>query len=76
MAEGLGVGGSSRKVEGPGSFAGRKGMVAWLVRAKTGVSIDWVPKRLEMGHPSSVSRAVRVVEISRDPKMRALEAVK
>jgi hypothetical protein len=36
-------------------------MVAWLVRKRTSVTRDWVTERLVMGHPSSVSRAVRTV---------------
>lgn len=51
-----------------------KAMIAWLVRTKTGVPTDWEPKRLEMGHPSGVSRAVKRVQASKTLKKRAMKA--
>ncbi len=42
-------------------YADEKALVAWLVRKWTSVTRDWVTERLVMGHPSSVSRAVRKV---------------
>ena len=44
-----------------------KAMAAWLVRKRTSVTRDWVTERLVMGHPSSVSRAVR--KVREEPKL-------
>ena len=76
MADGLGFEDRPERLKGRGLLLEVDAMVAWLVRTKTGVANGWVGKRLEMGHPSSVSRAVKMVEISPNLKKRALEAVK
>jgi hypothetical protein len=44
-----------------------KAMAAWLVRKRTSVKRDLVTERLVMGHPSSVSRAVR--KVREEPKL-------
>jgi hypothetical protein len=48
-------------------YADEKTLVAWLVRKRTSVTRDWVTERLVMGHPSSVSRAVR--KVREEPKL-------
>ena len=76
VADGLGLEDRPERLKGRGRLLVEKAMVAWLVRTKTGVFNEWVAKRIEMGHPSPVSRAVKMVEISPNLKKRALEAVK
>jgi putative transposase len=36
----------------------RKALLAALVRKRTGVEIEWISRRLAMGHPGSVSRLI------------------
>ena len=48
----------------------RKQALAWLVRSRTTASTKWIAKRLMMGDPSNVSRAVRVIQNSKDIDIR------
>jgi len=61
----LGVDDSPAKLRGRARFPLEKALIAWLLRSHTGVSNAWVADRLQMGHPSSVSRAVGQVVRSR-----------
>ena len=45
----------------------RKALIAALVRKRTGAGTDWIAARLEMGHPSSVSRMVG--KVRKDPSL-------
>ena len=40
----------------------KKKVIAWLIRKNTSVKNEWISRQLKMGHPSSVSRNVRLVE--------------
>jgi REP element-mobilizing transposase RayT len=40
----------------------RKQGLAWLLRSSTVVSADWVIRKLALGHPSNVSRAMRAFQ--------------
>ena len=60
-ADMLGMPTARKSLAGRGLYADEKTLIAWLVRKRTSVTRDWVTERLEMGHPSSVSRAVRKV---------------
>ena len=40
----------------------RKKVVAWLIRKKTGVRVEWITSRLSMGTPSNFARYIRAVE--------------
>jgi REP element-mobilizing transposase RayT len=40
----------------------QKKAMAWLIRRNTSVRNEWIAEALQMGHPSSVSRSVRIVE--------------
>ena len=44
----------------------RKAMLAALLRRRTAVSFDWIATRLQMGHPSAVSRLV--INVKRERK--------
>jgi len=46
----------------------RKALVAALIRWRTAASTGWIAKRLQMGHPGSVSRQVGIVK--KDKKLR------
>ena len=46
---------------------GRKAMLAALLRRRTTVAFEWIPIRLHMGHPGSVSRLV--CKVKRDQKL-------
>ncbi|MEI6676353.1 MAG: hypothetical protein WCO57_14380, partial [Verrucomicrobiota bacterium] len=46
----------------------RKALVAALIRWRTAASTEWIAKRLQMGHPGSVSRQVGIVK--KDEKLR------
>ena len=41
--------------------------MAALIRGRTAASTEWIAKRLQMGHPGSVSRQVGIVK--RDKKL-------
>lgn len=43
----------------------RKRAIAWLVRRNTSVKNEWIAETLQMGHSSSVSRGVRMIEESK-----------
>lgn len=43
----------------------RKMVIAWLIRKKTSVKVEWITTRLKMGTTSNFSRYVRVVEESK-----------
>lgn len=43
-----------------------KKAIAWLIRRNTSVRNEWISEALRMGHPSSVSRNVRIVENAED----------
>jgi REP element-mobilizing transposase RayT len=45
-----------------------KALMAALIRGRTAASTEWIAKRLQMGHPGSVSRQVGIVK--RDKKLR------
>ena len=45
----------------------RKALMAALIRCRTAASTEWIAKRLQMGHPGSVSRQVGIVK--RDKKL-------
>ena len=47
---------------------GRKAILAALLRKRTTVSFEWIAIRLQMGHPSSVSRLV--CNLKHDPKQQ------
>ncbi len=40
----------------------RKKVIAWLIRKKTGVKVEWITTRLHMGSTSNFSRYIRIVE--------------
>jgi hypothetical protein len=42
--------------------------MAALIRWRTAASTEWIAKRLQMGHPGSVSRQVGIVK--KDKKLR------
>jgi hypothetical protein len=44
-----------------------KALMAALIRGRTAASTEWIAKRLQMGHPGSVSRQVGIVK--RDKKL-------
>ena len=45
----------------------RKALMAALIRWRTAASTEWIGKRLQMGHPGSVSQQVGIVK--RDKKL-------
>ena len=45
----------------------RKALMTALIRGRTAASTEWIAKRLQMGHPGSVSRQVGIVK--RDEKL-------
>ena len=51
----------------------RKQGLAWLVKSRTIVGDEWICKRLNMGHPSNVSRAVAAYRALIDPKRKRLK---
>ena len=63
----LGIPADRNSLDGRGLYADEKTLVAWLVRKRTSVTREWVAERLVMGHPSSVSRAVR--KVREEPKL-------
>jgi hypothetical protein len=46
----------------------RKALIAALIRWRSAASTEWIAKRLQMGHPGSVSRQVGIVK--KDKKLR------
>ena len=44
----------------------RKKVIAWYIRKKTGVKVEWITRRLHMGTPSNLARYVRAVEQSKE----------
>jgi hypothetical protein len=46
----------------------RKALMAALIRWRSAASTEWIAKRLQMGHPGSVSRQVGIVK--KDKKLR------
>ena len=50
--------------------AREKCVIAWKVRAETGVPLKWVSERLKMGNPANVSRAAREIEEQRGKDRR------
>ena len=44
----------------------RKKVIAWYIRKKTGVKVEWITRRLHMGTTSNLARYVRTVEQSED----------
>jgi REP element-mobilizing transposase RayT len=74
LAEGiklLGVAGGSL-AERPKGMA-EKQVLAWWLRRRTTMGRRWVSERLWMGEESRVSRAVRLVETSRDDELASLK---
>jgi REP element-mobilizing transposase RayT len=43
----------------------RKKLIAWYIRKKTSVRVEWIAQRLQMGVPSNFSRYMREVEESK-----------
>jgi len=63
LDSGLGVCGLSREdLAGLKKGDNQKKAIAWLIRRNTSVRNEWISEALNMGHPSSVSRNVRIVE--------------
>ena len=50
----------------------RKQAIAWWVRKHTSVTNRWLSKQLHMGHPTSVTQAVRLFEKPDSPSLKAL----
>jgi hypothetical protein len=44
----------------------RKRVVAWLIRKKTSVRVEWITTRLQMGRPSNFSYHIRQVETAKE----------
>lgn len=44
----------------------RKKVIAWHIRKKTSVRVEWITRRLKMGVPSNFSRYIRAVEESKE----------
>jgi len=51
----------------------RKEMVAWFLRKKTPMGLEWIAGRLEMGSRANVSRAIRKVEESTDQEIQRMK---
>jgi putative transposase len=47
--------------------------IAWLIRSRTTMGTDWVARRLQMGHPSSVTAAVRKVRAGATPRLKKIK---
>jgi len=63
----LGIDSTPGNLAGRGRFLKQKAILAWFVKSRTGVSNEWVSKRLATGHPSGVSKAVR--RVTDDPRL-------
>ena len=48
----------------------RKEVVAWFLRKKTPMGLEWIAGKLEMGNRANVSRAFRNVEDTKDVTVR------
>jgi hypothetical protein len=48
----------------------RKQVLAWWVRGQTNVQNSWLSRRLQMGHPSSVTHARRTVASTEEASMK------
>ena len=51
----------------------RKKVIAWLIRKKTSVRIEWITTRLKLGTTLNFSRYVRVVEESKKGSLMGAE---
>lgn len=51
-----------------------KKAIAWLIRRNTSVKNEWISEALKMGHPSSVSRNVRIVENAKSGELQDLKS--
>jgi REP element-mobilizing transposase RayT len=51
----------------------QKKAIAWLIRRNTSVRNEWISQNLKMGHPSSVSRNVRIVEEAQRGELMGLK---
>jgi putative transposase len=51
----------------------RKEMIAWFLRKKTPMGLEWISGQLEMGSRANVSRAIRKVEGSTDREIQELK---
>ena len=51
----------------------RKEMIAWSLRKKTPMGLEWIAGRLEMGSRANVSRAIRKAEESTDREIQRLK---
>ena len=51
----------------------RKKVIAWLIRKRTSVKVEWIARCLKMGTTSNFSRYVRAVEESKDGSLLALK---
>jgi hypothetical protein len=54
--------------------APEKTALAWWLRQRTTVSLEWVSERLKMGHPANVSHAVNEANRGTDRKIERLKA--
>jgi len=51
----------------------RKDLIAWEVKRRTSVTNRWLSQRLHMGHYTSASKPVRIIERSADRSVRTVE---
>ena len=50
-----------------------KKVIAWCIRKKTGVRVEWIANRLKMGASSNFSRYIREVEQSKEGRLWELK---
>ena len=67
----LGLPEQADQLAGRGRWLEEKALIASLVKKHTAGSNGWIANRLAMGHPSSVSRAVR--RVRENPKLRSAQ---
>ena len=53
----------------------KKQALAWLVKSRATVSDEWICERLNMGHRSNISRAVRAFRAATDPERKKLKRI-
>jgi hypothetical protein len=51
----------------------RKKVIAWMIRKKTGVKVEWITGRLHMGTTSNFARYIRSVEKAEDGELSRLK---
>jgi hypothetical protein len=52
----------------------RKKVIAWCIRKRTGVRVEWITHRLKMGVSSNFSRYIREVEQSKEGRLWELKS--